>query len=227
SKIGSKVKNKANKIEYETVEMCIYWLASKYFIQGNKDDANKESINEDESSGSNETNSKNKTNNDDELAIDVQNGNQNKKEVLIRPVGHYAMKLHPTSEQRGIFINWVANASLLDRLASLASAYYILVGIFAGISKAAGPCMEDNSLEDWPFIPLLFIWALPIIYVRISNGVVVYKFSEDSFPDQSILVTAFEEKDLHKKRIYVAITALASVALPWLAVIIAYYTPPI
>ncbi|CAG8614251.1 18995_t:CDS:1, partial [Racocetra fulgida] len=271
--VGSKI---GGKVEYETVEMCVYWLASKCFIQGNKDDADKidadkidankvdaknkgkKKVNTNngndeqdiisvmvKSSDSNELNSENKEtngidkgsssngpNSNDEEKI-IENGNQTKKKAPKnenqdkRPVGYHAMRLHPTSEQRAIFTNWVANASLLDRLASLASAYYILVGIFAGISKAAGPCMEDNSLEDWPFIPLLFIWALPIIYVRISNGKVVYKLSEDSFPDQSILVTDFDVKDRHKKKLHVAITALASVALAWLAVIIAYYTPPI
>ncbi|CAG8516466.1 22351_t:CDS:2 [Racocetra persica] len=157
----------------------------------------------------------------------------------IRPVGHHAKRLDPTYEQSEILNNWVAEASLLDRLAS---AYYILVCIFVGISKAAGPCMKDNSLEDLPFILLLFIWTLPIIYVKIRNGKVVYKLSKRSFRDakegeeefndslqtnqiEKIPVTAFGEQDLLYKQIYIAMPALVSITTPWLAVIIAYYTP--
>ncbi|CAG8599530.1 3535_t:CDS:2, partial [Gigaspora margarita] len=113
-----------------------------------------------------------------------------------------------------ILENWVAEATLLDRLASLVFAYYILVGIFAGISKAAGPCMEDNSLEDWPFIPLLFIWTLPIIYVRIKNRKVVDRMELDQINE--IPINNLED-GLYDKQKHVALTALASVTLPWLA----------
>ncbi|CAG8621593.1 12409_t:CDS:2, partial [Dentiscutata heterogama] len=119
----------------------------------------------------------------------------------------------PRESLKAILDNWVAEASLLDRLASLVSAYYILIGIFVGISKAAGPCMEDNSLEDWPFIPTLFIWTLPIIYLRIKNGKVVDRVSPE------LLINPIPVKDLsldklYNKKTHVAITALASVTLP-------------
>ncbi|CAG8648612.1 11317_t:CDS:1, partial [Racocetra persica] len=139
------------------------------------------------------------------------------------PVGHHAMQLNPTANQIAIINNWVAEASLLDRLSSLVSLYYIFVGIFAGISKAAGPCIEDKSLQDWPYLPLLFIWTLPVIYVRIRNGRVVDRVlqghlhnPQDTGQIVPIPVATFQLQDLHNKKAHAAITALASVTLPWL-----------
>ncbi|CAG8673252.1 1319_t:CDS:2, partial [Cetraspora pellucida] len=48
-------------------------------------------------------------------------GNQ----INYMPVGHHAKQLNPTIEQADIITNWVAEASLLDRLSSLSSLYYI------------------------------------------------------------------------------------------------------
>ncbi|CAG8678756.1 10644_t:CDS:2, partial [Racocetra fulgida] len=134
--------------------------------------------------------------------------------IPYRPVGHHAMNivLPPGDPTIGILGVCIAEASLLDRLASLVSAYYIFVGIFAGISKAAGPCMEDKSLEDWPYIPLLFIWTLPVIYIRIRKGRVV-----DRMPGVlggRIPVAIPSPVIINTRRAHTAITALASVALP-------------
>lgn len=192
---------------------------------GDNEDEIEENI--DDNDGNNDKNNEeNNDNNKDKHKIEINEeiGNKDKQVLIIRPVGHHVKELNPTPRQEKILKNWVAEATLLDRLASLVSAYYILVGIFAGISKAAGPCMEDNSLEDWPFIPLLFIWTLPVIYVRIKNGKIVDRME----PDQINKIPINDLKDgLHDKQKRVALTALASVALPWLAVIIAYYTRPI
>ncbi|CAG8769610.1 15075_t:CDS:1, partial [Gigaspora rosea] len=149
---------------------------------------------------------------------------ENKNTLNIRPVGHHAIKIKPNETQDGIIKDWIA---LLDRLSSLVSAYYILVGIFAGIFKAAGPCMSDSSLQDWPYIPLLLIWTLPAIYVRIRNGKVVNKVLPKRLENEKINVKNYNQGKIKSKRAHVAITALASVALPWLAVIIAYFTRPI
>ncbi|CAG8482343.1 38189_t:CDS:2 [Gigaspora margarita] len=142
------------------------------------------------------------------------------------PVGHYAMKIKADEIQKRIMNDWVTEASLLDRLSSLVSAYYILVGIFAGIFKAAGPCMSDSSLQNWPYIPLLLIWTLPAIYVRIKNGKVVNKVLPECLGNK-IIIKNYKQGKIKTKRAHVAITAFASVALPWLAVIVAYFTRPI
>src|ERR1043165_8131247 len=54
------------------------------------------------------------------------------KPVKYRPVGHHAKEIDPDQHQREIMGRCVAEASVLDRLSSLASAYYIFIGIFAG-----------------------------------------------------------------------------------------------
>ncbi|CAG8624244.1 19764_t:CDS:2 [Racocetra persica] len=145
---------------------------------------------------------------------------------IMWPVGHHAKKIEPDEEQKIVINNWVSEASLLDRLSSIVSAYYILVGIFAGITKAAGPCMTDNSLQDWPYIPLLLIWTLPAIYVRIMKGRVVNKVLSENLKNK-ITVKNYTSGEIITIRAHAAITALASIALPWLAVIIAYFTRPV
>ncbi|CAG8704209.1 23244_t:CDS:2 [Gigaspora margarita] len=94
-----------------------------------------------------------------------------------------------------------------------------------GISKAAGPCMDDKSLEDWPYLLLLFIWTLPIIYIRIRKGRVVDRVLEGLLHDPPN--TDLPLNDHNNKQAHASITALAAVVLPWLAVVIAYYTRPI
>ena len=67
---------------------------------------------------------------------------ENKSEwepIKFRPVGHHAMKKILTDEQKLKMNEIIAEASILERLSSLASAYYIFVGIFAGIYRAVGP----------------------------------------------------------------------------------------
>ncbi|CAG8675102.1 7983_t:CDS:2, partial [Racocetra fulgida] len=162
---------------------------------------------------------------EDEDTIRIEIEDENESALFIRPVGHHAMKIEPDEEQKSVINNWVSEASLLDRLSSIVSAYYILVGIFAGITKAAGPCMTDNSLQDWPYIPLLLIWTLSAIYVRIMKGRVVNKVLSENLKSK-IIVKNYTSGEIITIRAHAAITALASIALPWLAVIIAYFTRP-
>ncbi|CAG8639459.1 41233_t:CDS:1 [Gigaspora margarita] len=198
-------------IKNDPIAMGTYWLSSEYFKVEYE------------------------TENEDTIDIGVEIMNEriirvreeNKNTLNIRPVGHHAMKIKPNKMQKRIINDWIAEASLLDRLSSLVSAYYILVGIFAGIFKAAGPCMSDSSLQDWPYIPLLLIWTLPAIYVRIRNGKVVNKVLLERLKNEKIIVKNYNQGKIKSKKAHVAITALASVALPWLAVIIAYFTRPI
>ncbi|CAG8845741.1 3720_t:CDS:1, partial [Gigaspora margarita] len=128
-------------IECELVEMCSYWLEANDFIS-TEDDNGSKVVEEGETKGIKRN----------------------------RPFGHYAMIIKPTESQKKIMNDWVSEASLLDGLSSLSSLYYICVGIFAGVSKALNPCIDDDSVEDWPFIPLLFIWTLPAINIRINMG---------------------------------------------------------
>jgi hypothetical protein len=71
--------------------------------------------------------------------------------IRFRPFGHHAMLKKLTNKQKEQLDECIAEASILERLSSLASAYYIFVGIFSGIFRAFGPC-------TMPYIPLLFAW---------------------------------------------------------------------
>ncbi|CAG8716660.1 6977_t:CDS:2, partial [Funneliformis mosseae] len=67
----------------------------------------------------------------------------------------------PWSDKKSLCIYWlssdhfirtcVTKASVLERLSSLASLYYILIGIVSGISRVVRPTICD---EDWLCIPL-------------------------------------------------------------------------
>ncbi|CAG8719302.1 18795_t:CDS:1, partial [Racocetra persica] len=182
-------------IECKPIEMCSYWLEANNFIC-TKDDNGIKVVEEGETKGIRR----------------------------IRPFGHYALIIKPTESQEKVMNDWVSKASLLDRLSSLSSLYYISVGIFAVISKALSPCMDDDSVEDWPFIPLLFIWTLPAINVRIKYGNVVTMVDSERLNGKIEIVN-----DLIKRKTsssFTAIIALISVLLPWFAVIIAYFVPP-
>jgi hypothetical protein len=150
---------------------------------------------------------------------------QDEEVILYRPVGHHAKDIQPGPEEKKILESWNAEASILDRLSSVVSVYYILLGIMAGIYRAStGPCMHNNSYVEWPYIPLALIWTLPAICVRIKVGRVVDKMLPERLTN-GIIVS--NHPSLRAKRIETLITALASIILPWIAVIPAYYTRPI
>ncbi|CAJ0847762.1 13163_t:CDS:2 [Entrophospora sp. SA101] len=92
-----------------------------------------------------------------------------KKGLYFRPVGLHVKDMLITSEQKKIFKNCTANASVLDRLSLLASGYYITVGTILGISSMAGQCNNGN----WPFLTLSFLWTIPVIVRR--TGIIVVK----------------------------------------------------
>ncbi|CAG8601402.1 6777_t:CDS:2 [Ambispora leptoticha] len=118
-----------------------------------------------------------------------------------------------------------ANASVLERLSSLASLYYISIGIIAGISRALGP----SFCEDWPYIPMALSWTLPAIFRRIVHGKLLVRDPRKKLGNRrKIFVRKFEHEE-YKVFIHtqVVITALASTTVPWLTVLLAYYTPPI
>ncbi|CAG8452072.1 7233_t:CDS:1 [Scutellospora calospora] len=184
-------------IESNPIEMCSYWLEAKNFFIRTKGDNDSKAVEEGE-----------------------------KVRELIWPFGNNSCTIKPTKSQEKIMNYWISEASLLDRLSALSSLYYISVGIFAGISKALSLCMDDNSVEDWPFIPLLFIWTLPAINIRIKYGLVVNMVEPTDLKDE----IEIEKHDLEKRktsRNFTAIIAFISILLPWFAVIIAYFVPPV
>ncbi|CAJ0919960.1 17563_t:CDS:2 [Entrophospora sp. SA101] len=86
-----------------------------------------------------------------------------------RLFGWHAKQMELTSEQEECMKVCVAEASILDRLSYVVSIYYIVVGIFAGIVRAIGPCIK----EEWPYIPLVLAWTLPAICRKAVGGIVV------------------------------------------------------
>src|SRR3954469_21024330 len=70
------------------------------------------------------------------------------KPIQYRPFGHHALKLLPDGRDNEIMSDWLTEASVIERLSSLVSAFYMLVGMLAGISRAIIPYMEDNSLNS-------------------------------------------------------------------------------
>ncbi|CAG8759067.1 2367_t:CDS:2 [Dentiscutata erythropus] len=181
-------------------------------LDGSRDDEDRENDNK-----INEESSENSTNN---KIIDVE------KQDFPRPFGHHAMKIKPNKSQNRILKDWVSEASLLDRLLLIVSAYYIILGIAAGISKAAGPCTNDTSLQDWPYIPILFIWTLPVIFVRIRSGKVVNKVLPKRLKSR-ITIVRYNTANVKTNRNWTFIIFCVSFFLPWLTVIIAYWTPPV
>jgi hypothetical protein len=149
--------------------------------------------------------------------------NKDEWETLnFRPFGHHAMKTLLTAEQKQQLDECVAEASILERLSSLASAYYIFVGIFSGIYRAVGPC----SIGDWPYIPLALAWTLPVVYRRVTGGKMVFINPKRKLLDK-IIVEPLDQNEASSSSAHVTITAIASIIVPWIVVILAYYTPPL
>lgn len=119
-----------------------------------------------------------------------------------------------------------ARASVLERLSSLVSAYYIFVGIIAGISRVTKPAV----CEDWPYIPMLLSWTIPSIYKRIVWGHLIVKNPMEEMANldlRPIILKEIDEESRSHKRVAVTITAFASILFPWITVLLAYFTPPI
>ncbi|RIA85798.1 hypothetical protein C1645_781140 [Glomus cerebriforme] len=154
----------------------------------------------------------------------IKNGNK----IPFRPVGHYSMEI-AAKEQDEIVIKLlnecIAESSVLDRLSSLASAYYIFVGVLAGITKAIriGPCTE----EDWPYLPLALAWTLPAIYKRVFGGKMVVNDPRNTLRDMLIIVRELPHNKKSAQDAQVLITfVLFSLMIPWISVLLAYFTRP-
>ncbi|CAG8649354.1 24857_t:CDS:2, partial [Gigaspora rosea] len=199
---------------------------------GNGDGAKKkdDKSDDDDDNNFNEESSKNTTKIETKIAI-----NNNKDEVdnkviseqdFPRPFGYHVMKIKPNKSQKRILEDWIAKASLLDRLLLFFSAYYIIISIIAGITKAVKPCTQDNSLGDWPYIPILFAWILPVIYVRMFKGKVVCKVLPERLKNR-ITIVKYNPAITKTKQNWVFAIFCFSLFLPWLSVFITYWIPPI
>ncbi|RGB27532.1 hypothetical protein C1646_718381 [Rhizophagus diaphanus] len=126
------------------------------------------------------------------------------KKLPYRPFGHYhTIKIaDEQAEVIELLKECIAESSALDRLSSLASAYYILLGIFSGLTKAIriGPCTG----EDWPYLPLALAWTLPAIYKRVSGGRMVVKDPRDRLKDMHVVVHDLKFHEGHKRSARVA-----------------------
>ncbi|CAG8649661.1 19084_t:CDS:2 [Cetraspora pellucida] len=154
------------------------------------------------------------------------NGNENNTSPICRPVGHYSMIINPTTEQKVKMSHCVSNPSMLERVSSGVSFYYICVGIFIGISRVIGPCTQ----ADWPYISLALGWTLPAVLKRVRGGKVVINDPRRVLEDEQILVNRYPKIDVDDKNVtdtHVTLTAFASILIPWIVVLLAYFTPPV
>ncbi|CAG8722358.1 12342_t:CDS:2, partial [Dentiscutata heterogama] len=154
-------------------------------------------------------------------------GEESNSSPFCRPVGHYTMVVDPTTEQKERMGHCVSDPTLLERISSGVSFYYICAGIIVGISRIIGPCSE----EDWPYIPLAMAWTIPAVLKRIRGGKIVIKDPRKVLlENEQIFVKKHLETDIDDKNntdAHVFITALASIVFPWIVVLLAYFTPPI
>src|SRR6266542_492787 len=153
----------------------------------------------------------------------IQRGNL----IPYRPVGHHAFSIETTPSQERIMRECIADASILDRLSSLASAYYIVTGVVIGITKAIEPWSSKG--KEWPYTPLLLAWTLPAIYKRVVGGRVL--FIDPSIRLQQTLnqieVENFDSDRRNQIAAHVSLTAIFSIVIPWTAVILVYFTTPV
>ncbi|CAG8563163.1 6067_t:CDS:1 [Paraglomus brasilianum] len=118
----------------------------------------------------------------------------------------------------------LAKISFLDIFACFVSSYFIFVGIIIGIYRALGPCQE----QDWPAIPLLLSWTLPILAVRVFKGKAVVKDPEEALEPIRGYISLNNNGNKKPRDILgtVLFTLLGSIAVNWAVVILTYYTKP-
>ncbi|CAG8787190.1 13575_t:CDS:1, partial [Racocetra fulgida] len=144
------------------------------------------------------------------------------KEPKYRPVGLYYMEPKEDQDIDEHLDRCTVNVSVIEKFSAGISMYYVSAGVIAGISRTTG----SHTCEDWPFIPLLLTWTIPALIRRIISGSLVVKDPRRVFNDTKI--TMVNNPDLRRhKRVTVTLFAFISIALPWLAPFLAYFTPPI
>ncbi|CAG8684556.1 3465_t:CDS:1, partial [Funneliformis mosseae] len=123
------------------------------------------------------------------------------KKISYRPVGMYFRKPTITREMEAITEECTAQASVLERLSSLAPAYYMGIGIFAGISRL----FDRRDCEFWPHVPLALSWTIPAIFRRIIGGILVVKDPNESIRkfveehEKYEIYKVYEELKKHKR----------------------------
>jgi hypothetical protein len=143
-----------------------------------------------------------------------------------RPFGFHHMKMEQNQRDVETSIErCTATASVLERLSSLISVYYIVVGVIAGISRAIGtvyPC------ESWPYIPLLLSWTIPAILRRAFSGNLVVKDPNEEFNNAVVQITMNKDPQIRTHKYFTVTTvAMISIIYPWITVLLAYFTPPV
>jgi hypothetical protein len=149
---------------------------------------------------------------------------ENGNKISYRPAGHHAMLIEP--EDLDLLKDCVANASVLERWSSLAAAYYMIIGIIIGAAGAIYPQISDICVE-WTYILLLLAWTLPAIYRRIVHGKALIGDPRKKASEIKIHVRNISKEDKVWIHVRVVITAISSIVVPWLTVLLAYFIPPI
>ncbi|CAB4406898.1 unnamed protein product [Rhizophagus irregularis] len=183
----------------DEVKLCIYWLSSEYFQIEVENVENK------------------------------QEGQLQLKQLDHRPVGVYAMSVKEDQDKsyKDIIKRCTARASVLERLSSLVSIYYIVVGVIAAISRTTG----QFSCEDWPYISLLLSWTIPAVFKRAFSGTLVVKDPNVEFAasqeQEKIIMEPVSGSYKKQKFFTVSLVAFVSMVYPWITVFLAFYTPPV
>ncbi|GES81143.1 hypothetical protein GLOIN_2v1766067 [Rhizophagus clarus] len=155
--------------------------------------------------------------------------NQQPQQLKHRPVGIYTMSVDVKQNDYDNIVKYskqcIARASVLDRVSSLVSTYFILIGVIAAISRTAGL----NDCEDWPFIPLLLSWTILAVLNRVFSGALVVKDPSNVFKslDAQIIMEPGNESYRKHKKTSVFFVFIFSALYPWISVFLAIYTPPV
>ncbi|CAG8496543.1 4417_t:CDS:2, partial [Racocetra fulgida] len=88
---------------------------------------------------------------------------------------HYKTISDLTETQKECIKECIAEASILERLSPLVSAYYIIVGLLSGITRIFSP----SACTDWPYISVLLAWTIVVVYKRSICGKILVKSPED------------------------------------------------
>ena len=84
--------------------------------------------------------------------------------IPYRPIGHHARAIELILIQVECMSECIAEAFVLDKLASFILACYILIGIFAEIARAVGSCYRN----EWSYVPLALSWMLTVEWLEIE-----------------------------------------------------------
>jgi hypothetical protein len=186
------------------VSLCVYWLSSEYFKKKNEAQ---------------------KSPNGESKEVEEQQPQQ----LDHRPIGIYTMSLDENQDEYENIMIYIkrctARASVLERFSSSVSIYYIVVGVIAAISRTTG----QFSCEDWPYLSLLLSWTIPAVFKRTFSGTLVVKDPNDEFESQNTQIIMKRENKSYRKHKFFTVTLVAfvSIVYPWIAVFLAYYTPPV